>query len=132
MTVRRGTRRVADPVAWMRRVCRALPGVVEVEAWGHPTFRAGGRTFGAVELYKKRPCIAIRADVDEQEVLIRQFGFFKSPYVGNRGWVSIWLDEPVPAGIMEDLVKRAYQRLAQSEGQPIARRKRGAFRRSAP
>jgi len=126
MTKRRGTRRVPDPVAWMRRVCGGLPGVMEVEAWGHPTFRLGGRTFAAVELYKKRPCFAISAEVDEQEVLIRRFGFFKSPYVGNRGWVSIWVDEPVPAGIIKDLLKRAHRRLERAESQAIARRKRTA------
>jgi len=107
-------------------VCAALPGSVEVEAWGHPTFRVGGRTFAAVELYKKRPCIAISADRDEQEVLIKQFGFFKSPYVGNRGWVSIWVDEPTPAGIMRDLVKRAYLRLSGSKSPAVVRRNRGA------
>lgn len=117
MTAPPATRRLADPVAWMRRVCKALPGVVEVEAWGHPTFRFSGRTFAAVEIYKRRPCVAISAEPDEQEVLIRQFGFFKSPYVGNRGWVSIWVDEPAPAGIMRDLVKRAYRRLARSKSQ---------------
>jgi|SRR5215471_1761763 len=110
----------------MRRICAALPGAVEVEAWGHPTFRVAGKIFAAVELYKTRPCIAISADPDEQEVLITQFGFFRSPYVGNRGWVSIWVDEPAPAGVMRDLVKRAYGRLARSKGQDNARRKRGA------
>jgi predicted DNA-binding protein (MmcQ/YjbR family) len=109
----------------MRRVCAALPAAVEVEAWGHPTFRVNAQIFAAVERYKKRPCIAISADRDEQEVLIERFGFFKSPYVGNRGWVSVWVDEPAPAGIMRDLVKRAYRRLARSKPPTSARRKRG-------
>ena len=99
-------------MSWIRRGCGKLPGTVEVEAWGHPTFRVGGRIFAAVEHYRKRPCIAIAADPDEQEFLVEHFGFFKSPYVGNRGWVSVWMDEPAPVRIMTDLLKRAHRRLA--------------------
>ena len=126
MTALSAKTRLTDPIAWMRRVCAALPAAVEVEAWGHPTFRVGGKTFATVEHHKKRPCIAISADPEEQEVLITQFGFFKTPYIRNRGWVSVWVDEPAPVGIMRDLVKRAYRRLAPSEGGASTRRKRRA------
>src|SRR5215470_5794799 len=105
-------RRIPDPVEWIRRICRRLPGTLEVEAWGHPTFRVAGRTFAAVEHYKRRPCIAISADLDEQDFLIEYFGFFKTPYVGSRGWVSVWVDEPAPVGMMADLLKRAHHRLS--------------------
>ncbi len=107
----------------MRRACGRLPGSVEVEAWGHPTFRVGGRIFAAVERYRGRPCIAIGAERDEQDFLVRHFGFFESPYVGKRGWVSVWVDEPAPVRIITDLLKRAHRRLAPgSEGAALPRR----------
>lgn len=103
-------RRKRDPLSWIRRQCMALPGVVEVEAWGHPNFRVAGRTFAVFEIYKGRPCIAISADPEEQSFLIERFGFFKTPYVGNRGWVSAWVDQPAPFRLMGDLIAQARRR----------------------
>ena len=97
-------RRKSDPPGWLRRVCSGLPGVTEVEGWGHPNFRTSGGTFAVFEIYKGRPCIAIRADPEEQRFLVQRFGFFRSPYVGNRGWVSVWVDEPAPYRLMRDLI----------------------------
>jgi predicted DNA-binding protein (MmcQ/YjbR family) len=88
----------------------ALPGTSEVEAWGHPNFRVAGRTFAVFEIYKGRPCIAISADPEEQSFLVERFGFFKTPYVGNRGWVSAWVDQPAPFRLMADLIGQAHRR----------------------
>ena len=90
----------------------ALPGTSEVEAWGHPNFRVAGRTFAVFEIYKGRPCIAISADPEEQSFLVERFGFFKTPYVGNRGWVSAWVDQPAPFRLMGDLIGQAHRRSA--------------------
>ena len=103
-------RRKPDPLSWIRRLCLALPEVVEVEAWGHPNFRVAGRTLAVFEIYKGRPCIAISADPEEQSFLIERFGFFKTPYVGNRGWVSAWVDQPAPFRLMSDLIAQAHRR----------------------
>jgi len=103
-------RRRSDPEAWLRRVCSELPGTTEVEAWGHPNFKTAGGTFAVFEIYKGRPCIAIRADPEEQTFLVQRFGFFRSPYVGNRGWVSAWVDEPAPFRLMRDLIVLAHGR----------------------
>ncbi len=32
----------------LRSICLALPEAVEIEAWGHPTFRAGKKMFAAL------------------------------------------------------------------------------------
>jgi predicted DNA-binding protein (MmcQ/YjbR family) len=103
-------RKQLDPLGWIRRLCSALPGTAEVEAWGHPNFRVSGRTFAVFEIYKGRPCIAISADPEEQSFLVERFGFFKTPYVGNRGWVSAWVDQPAPFRLMRDLIAQAHRR----------------------
>ena len=103
-------RKKPNPLSWIRRFCMALPGTAEVEAWGHPNFRVSGRTFAVFEIYKGRPCIAISADPEEQSFLVERFGFFKTPYVGNRGWVSAWVDQPAPFLLMGDLIAEAHRR----------------------
>ena len=124
-------RKESDPLKWIRRLCRGLPGTAEVEAWGHPNFQVSGHTFAVFEIYKGRPCIAIRADLEEQSFLVERFGFFKTPYVGNRGWVSAWVDQPAPFRLMGDLITGAHRRSGESPRRTAAprRAKRPATRR---
>ena len=103
-------RKQRDPLSWLRKRCAALPGTAEVVAWGHPNFRVEGRTFAVFEIYKGRPCIAVSADPEEQSFLIERFGFFRTPYVGNRGWVSAWVDQPAPFRLLRDLIAQAHRR----------------------
>lgn len=107
---RAAVRRVRDPLEWLRKSCRSLPGAVEVEAWGHPNFKAGGRAFAAFEIWKGRPSIALLADREEQELLVERFCFFRTPYAGKRGWVSAWVDEPAPFAMIKTLLRQAHRR----------------------
>ena len=116
-------RKKLDPLSWIRRLCRTLPGTVEVEAWGHPNFRVGGRTFAVFEIYKGRPCIAVSADREEQSFLVERFGFFKTPYIGNQGWVSAWVDQPAPFRIMRDLIAQAHHRSVENPRRTAASRR---------
>jgi len=93
----------------LRTLCGSLPGVSEVEAWGHPSFRVGKKTFAVFEFYRDRPCIAVKAADDLQELLIDEVRFFRTPYIGNRGWVSAWIDRVVDWALLKDLVKRSYR-----------------------
>ncbi len=128
MAAQMSMRRMPDPAAWLRRIAMSLPGTTETRSWGHPNFRASGRTYAAFEIYKRRPCIAVSARPDEQDFLVRHFGFFRTPYVGHRGWVSVWVDEPSPIRLISDLVKGAHRRLTAPDGRagPVRGAKRGA------
>jgi len=110
-----------DPLTWLRALCEPLEGVEEVVAWGHPNFRRAGRTFAVFEVYRSRPCIAVQTSLDDQELLVAQFGFFKAPYTGPRGWVSLWVDGPVPWELLGDLVLKAHSALSTA-----TKRRRGA------
>ena len=96
----------------LRDLCLSLPGVSEVEAWGHPNFRVGKKTFAVFEFYRGRPCIAVKAPDGLQQLLIDEVRFFRTPYIGNRGWVSAWVDREVDWGLLQDLVKRSYGLIA--------------------
>jgi len=96
----------------LRKLCLSLPGVTEVEAWGHPNFRAGKKTFAVFEHYRGRPSIAFKVEEGMQELLIDEVRFFRTPYIGNRGWVSAWVDRDPDWALLKKLVRRSYRLMA--------------------
>jgi len=85
----------------LRKVCLALPDVVEKEAWGECTFRvAGGAMFAMTNCHpsaKGGVDVWIKAPQMVQEILVGAAPetFFKPPYVGHKGWVGVRLDKKV-------------------------------------
>jgi predicted DNA-binding protein (MmcQ/YjbR family) len=102
--------RKANALAWLRRECCALKDVEEKTAWGHPNFHVGGHTIATFEVFRGRPSIAILAERDSQDFLIKRFGLFKTPYSGRYGWVSAWVDAPAPWTLIRSLLKEAHDR----------------------
>jgi predicted DNA-binding protein (MmcQ/YjbR family) len=100
--------RKTDALGWLRRQCRALVGVEEKVAWGHPVFHANGRTIAAFEVVHGRPSIAVLAERDRQEILVEHFCFFRTPYSGRYGWVSAWVDVPAPWDLIGSLLAEAH------------------------
>jgi len=46
-----------DPLKRLRKVCLALPGAHEVEAWGEPTFRVRNKLFAMyAAAYRNETC----------------------------------------------------------------------------
>src|SRR5881409_3185592 len=96
-------RRMANPkdrkreekvLAKLREICLGLPQAREVKTWGHPTFKAGTKTFAVLEWYKGHLCICFKATLPLQQLLIEDPRYFKTPYIGNQGWVSLIADTP--------------------------------------
>jgi len=102
--------RKANALAWLRRECRALTHVEEKTAWGHPNFHVGGYTIATFEVFRGRPSIAVLAERDSQDFLIKKFGLFKTPYSGRYGWVSAWVDTPAPWALIRRLLREAHDR----------------------
>jgi len=120
-----GTQTVVDarferPVyARLRRVCVSLPDVEEGIAWGHPSFRVGGRTFCTFELLKGRPTIAMKASPADVKRLAVSDDFVVTPY-GRSMYVSRWLDGRINWRQLEAVIKRSYKIAAKER--PVRRR----------
>ena len=79
-----------DPVLKrLRAICLGLPEAVECVTFGHPTFRAGKKTFAVYEEYKGQLCIAFKVDPRHKDIFLSDPRFFRTPYVGKHGWVSL-------------------------------------------
>jgi len=61
----------------IRRLCLALPETSEMLAWGHPVFKAGKKTFAALEPIKGRPSIAVRLDPVDVDLLVSGGGVLR-------------------------------------------------------
>jgi predicted DNA-binding protein (MmcQ/YjbR family) len=98
--------------AQVRSICLALPEAVEVEAWGHPTFRAGKKMFAAFGEGPEGLTIGLKVGFDRQEQLLEDDRFFPTPYAAHQGWVSLRLDGKTDWTEVKRLVREAYRQVA--------------------
>jgi predicted DNA-binding protein (MmcQ/YjbR family) len=103
----------------LRSICLALPGAIEQEAWGDPTWRVRNRIFAMQKGNYEggRPSVWFKAAPGGQAVLVGSAPerFFVPPYVGHRGWVGLWLDAPdVDWEELADLVEDSYGLIARA------------------
>jgi predicted DNA-binding protein (MmcQ/YjbR family) len=73
----------------LRATCRALPAVEVTTTFGHPTFRVGGKMFAILEEYKGELGICIRVEKELQGIFLDDSRFFRTPYIGKHGWVTL-------------------------------------------
>jgi predicted DNA-binding protein (MmcQ/YjbR family) len=97
----------------VRAICLALPEVTEVEAWGHPTFRAGKKMFaGFGEANPEGLALGMKLGFDRQEELLKDARFFPTPYAAHQGWVSLKLDAESNWDEVKELLREAYKQVA--------------------
>jgi len=100
-------------LARVRAICMALPEVKEVEAWGHPTFRAPKKLFAAFgNDAAEGPTLGLKMGFDRQEELLKNPRFFPTPYAAHQGWVSLKLNAKTDWDEVKGLLREAYQQVA--------------------
>jgi len=73
----------------LRRICTALPDARETVTFGHPTFKANGKTFTVLETYKNELSICVKVGKTLQGMFEADPRFYRTPYIGKHGWVSL-------------------------------------------
>jgi predicted DNA-binding protein (MmcQ/YjbR family) len=103
-----------EPTERLRAICLTLPGAVEKEAWGDPTFRVRDRIFAMEKRGDGRASVWCKAPEGSQMVLVGADPerFFVPPYVGHKGWVGMRLDGGPDWDEVAALVKRSYRLIA--------------------
>ena len=106
----------------LRKLCLALPDVVEKISHGAPTWWAGSaksaRTFAMFaddHHGSGRTTVWVKSTHDEQQTMLRAAPktFFVPPYVGPSGWVGVYLDGPEPGwDELEDLLREGWRAAA--------------------
>jgi predicted DNA-binding protein (MmcQ/YjbR family) len=96
----------------VRSLSLALPEASEVEAWGHPTFRAGKKMFAAYGDHYGELALGLKVGFDRQEVLLKDPRFFPTPYAAHQGWVSLRIDAKTDWSEVRGLLREAYRQVA--------------------
>jgi predicted DNA-binding protein (MmcQ/YjbR family) len=96
----------------VRSLCLALPETKEVEAWGHPTFRAGKKMFAAFGQDDDDPTLGLKVGHDRQEELLNDDRFYPTPYAARQGWVSLHVNKATDWAEVAGLVREAYRQVA--------------------
>lgn len=107
------TQETVDMLERVRRVCLALPEATEIiDGFGHNTFKINGKSFVISGESEKGFRLSFKSDRETQALLLQKEYFFKTPYIGQHGWVSIENPEPENWDELSDLIQEAYLRAA--------------------
>jgi predicted DNA-binding protein (MmcQ/YjbR family) len=97
----------------LRNICLALPEAVEIiDGFGHNTFKINGKSFVISGESDKGFSLSFKSDRETQEILLQKEHFFKTPYIGHHGWVSIQNPNGEDWDELTDLIHEAYLRAA--------------------
>ncbi|HEU0119095.1 MAG TPA: MmcQ/YjbR family DNA-binding protein [Bryobacteraceae bacterium] len=101
-----------------RQIAFSLPEVIESESFGHPWFRIGGGKGKMVSVFgfhEGHWTISFKAGKTEQGIFLQDPRFFKTPYIGQHGWVTLKLPHVKPGWEeVAELLKMSYRNNAPS------------------
>ncbi|WHY68114.1 MmcQ/YjbR family DNA-binding protein [Neobacillus sp. SuZ13] len=97
----------------VRKICLALPEAVEhIDGFGHNTFKINGKSFVISGESEKGFRLSFKSDRETQELLLQKEHYYKTPYIGQHGWVSIQNPAEENWDELTDLIQEAYLRAA--------------------
>jgi predicted DNA-binding protein (MmcQ/YjbR family) len=100
-------------LAALRTACDRLPEVQEVvDGFGHTTFKVAKKSFVIAGMGEHGESISIKADPITQAALIRRGPYYRTPYIGQHGWISV--ADPLSGdwAEVEELIVDGYRRAA--------------------
>ena len=107
------THEAAEMLENVRNICLALPEAVElIDGFGHHTFKIKGKSFVISGESETGFSLSFKSDRETQELLLQKEYFFKTPYIGHHGWVSIQNPAKENWDELTDLIQEAYLRAA--------------------
>ncbi|MBX9957507.1 MmcQ/YjbR family DNA-binding protein [Peribacillus simplex] len=97
----------------VRNICLALPEAVEhIDGFGHNTFKINGKSFVISGESEKGFSLSFKSERETQELLIQKEKYFKTPYIGRHGWVSIQNPDREDWDELTYLIQEGYLRAA--------------------
>jgi|SRR5215472_9500562 predicted DNA-binding protein (MmcQ/YjbR family) len=92
----------------LREICLVLPKTSETVTFGHPTFQVGTKTFTVLETYKGELSICVKVGKKMQPIFLQDSRFYRTPYVGQHGWVSLRAKTKLNWKEIAELVQGSY------------------------
>ena len=95
-------------LAKLREICLVLPKTSETVTFGHPTFQVGTKTFAVLERYKGELSICVKVGKGVQPIFLKDPRFYRTPYVGQHGWVSLRTSSRLNWAEIAELLRGSY------------------------
>lgn len=93
-----------------QKICDRLPEVTMApDGFGHMTFRVGKKSFVIVGHNEEALSFCVKSDPTTQALLIKRGPYYRTPYIGQHGWVSLDAERKINWQEVEDLVFDAYR-----------------------
>lgn len=97
----------------VRALCLALPEATETRTLGNPTFQVTGKSFCVLETYRGDFSISVKVGKGSQSSFLADSRFYRTPYVGRYGWVSLRVDAAqLNWTEIQELVEGSYRQIA--------------------
>jgi hypothetical protein len=98
-------------IAQLDDLCLIFPeSVKDTEGVGSPAFKVRKKIFAMQHPMKDRPSLWCKAPEGAQQILVGSdpVMFFVPPYVGQHGWIGVYLDVELDWDFISTLVKDSY------------------------
>jgi predicted DNA-binding protein (MmcQ/YjbR family) len=96
----------------LRRICLSLPNTKETLSWGSPHFRVGDKIFCGIGDEKGRLAIGFKLEMDHADAVIQDPRFWRAPFVGRYGWVSMGVTPKTNWKQVKAFVEESYRLIA--------------------
>lgn len=96
----------------IREICLAFPDAVETDTWDKPHFRVNNKIFAGCGEEDGKIILGFKLGMDHAKEAIRTPGFWKAPYVGHKGWVSMDASDVSDWTFVREMVEESYKLIA--------------------
>jgi predicted DNA-binding protein (MmcQ/YjbR family) len=96
----------------IRKICLSLPDTKETFTWGSPHFRVGEKIFAGLGDEDGKPVLGFKLEMEVAGVIIDDPRFWRAPYVGHRGWVSMDVSRVMNWDEVRALILQSYRLIA--------------------
>ena len=101
-----------DVLGRVREICLSLPDTMETLTWGKPYFRVGDKIFVGYGEERGKPVIGFKLEMEHAHAVIEDPRFWRAPYVGHKGWVSMDLAGVKDWSEVRSLILESYRLIA--------------------
>jgi hypothetical protein len=116
-----------DALEKLRRICDVIGTFEERTSFGNPSFYAGGKSFAVIDHYDGADCLWLRIDPARRSQVMRDPGWFASPYDPHQKALCCRLDQ-IDWRRIRPLIRDSFdmvrQRIGESYGTEIAKRRK--------
>ena len=96
----------------LRKICLALPDAHETITWGKPHFRVKNKIFCGFGDEDGKPVAGFKLEMAHAAEIINDDRFWRAPYVGHKGWVSMDLSTVTDWDEVRCLILESFQLIA--------------------